>query len=176
MQVGGAELGEVVQPLGQLRERAAEPVDVADVALHAGSLEPAGVDLPPPVQPPQGLRPLRRSRQRHAQPALEQLVDDGRIAAPVEQGERAVHVVQGDLDAGEERVRLGRTERGLGVGRQSRAQRLPRACRTCDGTGQRGPPTIIGPVSGQRPRPAEPVFAQGVIAPDRASDGVHCAV
>ena len=58
--------------------------------------------------------------------------DDGRVAVPVEQGEGTVDVVQGDLDAVEEGVGLGRTERGLGVDRQPRPQRRPRVRRASD--------------------------------------------
>jgi hypothetical protein len=57
VQVGDAELGQVVQPVDDTVERAAEAVDVAAVADLPGPLEPARVDLPRPVADPQPFRP-----------------------------------------------------------------------------------------------------------------------
>ena len=110
VQVGGAELGEVVQLARQLGERAAEAVDVADVALHPGPLEPARVDLPPAVQPPQRGRALggrgQRDAQRRARTARR------RRPVRVEPGQRLVHVGQRELDPRQEGVGLVRPERG----------------------------------------------------------------
>jgi hypothetical protein len=123
VQVGGAELGQVVEPVGQRTEGAAEAVDVADVALHPGPLEPARVDLAPAVEPAQVGGAVGRRGERGAQRAGEQRVDVGVRA--VEDRQRLVDVDERDPDAGEEGVRLVGSQGGGRLVGEDRPQRAP---------------------------------------------------
>jgi hypothetical protein len=80
----------------------------ADVADHAGPLEPGRIDLPAAVEAPQ----LRRTRRRRGQRVEHQL--GGELAdvghAAVEQAERAGDVEGQRFEAGQERVGLRRAE------------------------------------------------------------------
>jgi hypothetical protein len=53
VQIRDAELGQVIQMLPDASQRARESVRVADVADHAGALEPRGIDLAAAVKHPQ---------------------------------------------------------------------------------------------------------------------------
>jgi hypothetical protein len=129
VQIGDAELTQVVQPSGQLGEGAAEAVDVADVALHPGVLEPGRVDLAPTVETPQVIGTLGRCGQRRPQCPLEERVDVRSFS--VQQGQRLVDVQESDPDAGEESVGLVRSEGGDGVVGQPGTQHLPRLLGGC---------------------------------------------
>ncbi len=85
VQVGDAQLHQVVQVLADPRQRAGEPVGVADIADHAGPLEPGRVDLPAAVEPPQ----LRQARGRRVQRVEHQL------------GSELVHVHHAAVDLAE---------------------------------------------------------------------------
>ena len=124
VQVRRAELTEVVEPAGQLGEGAAEPVDVADVALHPGALEPAGVDLAPAVQPAQLV-----GRSAAAASAIRSARSKSSSASarpPYSCGERLVDVGQRHLDPGQEGVGLVGAERGDRVLGQPRPEGRPR--------------------------------------------------
>ena len=99
VQVAHAQLGEVVQPLGQGVERAAEAVGVGDVADGARLLVPARLDLAAPVGLAQLRRPLRRRAEREPDEAPDQLV---RLVVAVERLERAVQVEEPQVEAGQE--------------------------------------------------------------------------
>ncbi len=104
VQVGDAQLRQVVQVLADPGQRAGEPVGVADVADHAGALEPGRVDLPAAVEPPQARRARggRVQRVEH-QPGRE--LGDVRHAA-VELAERPGDVEGQGLEPRQERVGL----------------------------------------------------------------------
>ena len=74
VQVGDAQLGEVVEPSRQLLQRAREPVGVGDVADHPLVLVPARIDLATPVDVAQIGGARRRGRQRDPDEALDQPV------------------------------------------------------------------------------------------------------
>ena len=119
VQVRHAQLGEVVQPLPDAGEGAAEAVGVAGVADHPGALEPARVDLAPPVQHPQRPRAGRRPRPAPRRPARP-TSEPRSVRRAVEQVERLDHVEVQVLQPGHERLALqlaeplpgGRTDRG----------------------------------------------------------------
>jgi hypothetical protein len=114
---------QVVQPVREVGQRAAEPVDVADVALHPGALEPARVDLPATVEAAQLGGTFGGGVERDPQCPVEERSDLGPVA--VELGERPVDVGERDLDPGEEGIGVVLPERVDGVLGQPRPDRLP---------------------------------------------------
>ncbi len=69
VEIGDAELVEVVQTMADARQIAREAVGVGDVSDHACPLEPSGIDLPSPVERPQRLRSAHRGVEHPVQHA-----------------------------------------------------------------------------------------------------------
>jgi hypothetical protein len=162
VQVGGAQLGEVVEVVGQPVEGAAEAVDVADVALRARPLEPRRVDLAAAVDAAQLRGPVGRGGQDDLQGPLEQRVR----GLPVQLGERLVDVEDRQVGPREERVALGVPQGGDRLLREPRPQRRPGPCRRRPASAA---VTVIGSVSGA-------VFAHGMTPATAVSGGVHWSV
>ena len=104
VQVGDAELHQVVQVLADPGQRAGEPVGVADVADHAGPLEPGRIDLPAAVEPSQ-VRRARGGRVQRVEHQLGREFVHVRHAA-VDQAERPGDVEGQRLEPRQERVGL----------------------------------------------------------------------
>lgn len=100
VQVGDAQLGQMIEPAGQRGQRAGEAVGVGDVADHPLVLVPARVDLAAPVGVAQAIGPLGRRHEHQLEQRLQR-----RVA--VEADERLVHVGEPQVEPGEEGHRLG---------------------------------------------------------------------
>jgi hypothetical protein len=137
VQVGDAELGQVVQPLPHSRQVAGEPVGVGDVADHPGPLEPAGVDLAAPVQGAQRDRPVDRGGDDPVDQAPRKIGQRdvvGRVQ-PVQRHEQVQVVL---LEAGHQALALDRTERVDGAGAHPGQQRVEDGPGPGPGFGTRG--------------------------------------
>jgi hypothetical protein len=136
VQVAHPQLGEVVQPLRERLERAAEAVGVGDVADGPGLLVPARLDLAAPVGLAQLRGPVRGGGEREPdQPPDEHVLTVGAVVVAVERLERAVHVEEPHVEAGEEADGLGPPQRPLGLVGEHGTQPLQ---------GCRGASTAIG--------------------------------
>jgi hypothetical protein len=105
VQVRDAQLHQVIQVLPEPAKRAGEPVGVADVADHAGPLEPGRIDLAAAIEPPEHGRPFGRGPQR-----VEHQVGGERAGigdAAIDLAERAEYVEGQLLEPRQERVSLG---------------------------------------------------------------------
>jgi hypothetical protein len=121
VQVGDAELGQVVEPLPHTRQVAGEPVGVGDVADHPGPLEPAGVHLAAPVEGAQRDRPVDRGGDGPVDQAAGEIGqrDVTGHVQPVQRHEQ-VHVVL--LEASHQSLALDRPERVDRAGAYPRQQ------------------------------------------------------
>jgi hypothetical protein len=105
VQVGDAQLDQVVQVLAHSPQRAGEAVGVADVADHPRPLEPGRVDLPAAVKPPQSRRARGGGAQRVEHQPDGEFVHVRHVA--VEDAERLGDVEGQRLEPRQERVGLG---------------------------------------------------------------------
>jgi hypothetical protein len=120
VQVGHAQLGQVVQPVVQPGQGPGEAVGVGDVAEHAGLLEPVGHGLPAAVELTQLGGPLGGGAQHN----VEQFGQVDVLA--VELVERGVRVEEPGVHPGQERGRVAAGQPVAGGDGQPRTQQRQR--------------------------------------------------